>query len=266
VSTLESHSAAELSPPTAGSGRHFEPRHAFELAGAHVSPLPYVLEGRHKRLPQLSDIRRSLVRAQAALRRVLPAKSVLSLTAQQREGVLRMLGDMARYHPKNYAFLREVCPLVAQPLSAARRLATEGRILDAAMKHKVPVVSLPVFAVLSALYDNEPSLGKHKTNRPGRAVLKPTSNYSEEEAYNALVDLGNLELLVTGHIIGLGRPPALYTHDQGLAALWAALEPRNIADVDGFPKLDMTLTAGLVPALSGEQRIELAQRLRSRTA
>ncbi|MNL21808.1 hypothetical protein D3C87_1431160 [compost metagenome] len=81
-------------------------------------------------------------------------------------------------------------------------------------------------------------------------------------AYAALLDLLFLELLTGMQALGASKKPVFYTHDLGLAAFWAALEPRGFQFNDQrFPTGNIRLTPALCPALTEDECDQLLLRL-----
>jgi hypothetical protein len=117
--------------------------------------------------------------------------------------------------------------------------AIEVRILDTAQSSTFYSsrfqFSLGLVRCRTAAIDRQPHI-----QSPWRSVLKTKKVYSDEHAYNALVDLGELEMLITSHVIGLESPPTPFTHGQGSAAFWAALETRSLHLANGSPRMPLT--------------------------
>ena len=115
--------------------------------------------------------------------------------------------------------------MVADRPKPHTRRALEEKILELARANNVAVDSLLVIAVLSCIYDTPTTKGQSRARTPGRAVIKPRPNYSDEDAYNALCDLQSLELMLQAHGLQPEAQPVIYTYDVGVAAFWAALQP-----------------------------------------
>ena len=100
---------------------------------------------------------------------------------------------------------------------------------------------------------------EEKTNGPGgadggaaRAVLKPADSYSEADAYNALADLRQLEVLAASR--GMLQSVALLTADQRLALLWCGLGVQNVQVGVRNTRVRLNPDPALFARLPAEQR------------
>jgi hypothetical protein len=175
--------------------------------------------------------------------------------------VMNILIERAESLERRMQLLLKACPLVSQPVAQRHRHALEAEILALARTRCVPPKSFPVVALLSCLYDSHDA-PSHAAFRPGRAVLKPTGNYVEADAYNALTDLSFLELLLQFPLSTPGSEYVMYTRDKGLASLWSALRPWILQDTAG-PTPMFTLDRSLFPGLTNDGASALAGRLES---
>lgn len=240
------------------------PQFDLSFAGRLVSPLPYVLEGNLRKTQTFGELQKSLVHATRELRRVLPDAHIAPMDAARLAGLHGLLDDKARFQRRAAPFLMEICPSVAQPAGPRQQAEVERKVLRVARERGISPVSFVVLAVLSCLYDNVHSHIHPKVLKPGRAVVKPKTNYSESDAYAALCDLLFLQfvVLMKGH--RLAQRPVFYTHDIGLAAFWSALNPQSFShDGQGAATSDFTLAPSLFPALSDTQCADLFDRLQN---
>lgn len=245
-------------------GMPLSPQFDLSFAGRMISPLPYVLEGSLRKTQALGDLRASLARATQALRRVLPEAHIPPIDAVRLAGLYGLLEDKARFQRKALPFLMEVCPSVAQPAGPRQQMDVERKILRIAKERGLALTSFVVLAALSCLYDNVSADVHRKVLKPGRAVVKPKTKYSEGDAYAALSDLLFLEFVVSMKGHGLVQRPVFYTHDLGLAGFWSALAPQTFSnDGQGAATGDFTLAPSLFPALDYDQCADLLCRLQS---
>ena len=231
-----------------------------------VSPILFVLEGAKRRPPTDFEMRAELTRATKALRSVLPGAKVQSIGPQQRRALHRMTLDYAEFRSRAMRLLVRAVPLVVNNVKPERRQELETQVLEFARQENVRVMSLPVLALLSCIYDANPALSTHRAAQPGRAVLKPKLRYDLADAYNAMVDLYFLELLVNSHSVFPHMKQVLYTGDVGIASFWAALQPLAATTVHlprGRLRTTATFNVGahLFPALSEDGVAALKQRI-----
>lgn len=239
------------------------PYSSLDLAGQSLSASFYAFEGKHGRHPTLEAIVADLRQGEAALRRVLP----LALVQPATDAQARLLHDLvvqgARKYEDQKGFLIECCPQVAHPKSASQARKLETALLEAAKRHRLAPVSMVVLAVLSCLYDNAPGQPEGVVRRPGRGVLKPSPDYNDASAYNAITDLVLLELFAQIHRAIPDRGFVFYTRDVGLAAFWAALAPHDPrhARPEDTREVSFSLSPTLMPGLATDQFSEVVERM-----
>lgn len=232
-----------------------------------VSPMLFALEGAEGRAPTELAMRTELRRAERALQQLSSGAGVELLSTRRRRGLRRMVLDHSEQRLRGERLLLRAVPLVVNRAKRERRLSVERDVMRMAREEKVHSHSLVVFALLSCIYDGHHSLPAHRVATPGRAVIKPSTRFSDKDAYNAMADLFFVELM--SNVLALFRdmPPVLYTRDIGLASFWSALQPMTL-EVE--PRLNgKVVTSGtfqlarLFPALQEDELAELKQRLSS---
>jgi len=235
----------------------------LDIAGlGQINPMLYALEGNRQRMPTEFALRSQLSRAHKTLSAALPSAEILKPSPAQRRGLYRLLLESAESRVKKVAFLREVAPLISQPVSPKKAGSVEAGILQSTETHGVGKLSMCTLAVLSCLYDNKADLPNESWRRPGRAVIKPKQKYDDALAHNALSDLMFLDLLANIYALYPGEKFVLYTRDRGLAAFWAALEPTGFSRGALGPATgNSELSEGLLPALGYAARMSLLERL-----
>ena len=184
-----------------------------------LNPLLYVLEGERQRPPTSAELRRELNRARNALTRALPSAKVIPVNKQLRTAIEGIAKDIQLNLKEEIDFLTKAVPLVRHAASPSKRLTLETDILNLAKQCGVSSKSLVVLAVISCIYDEKSPTGI----LPGRRLLKPKAVYSARAAYNAVMDIRFLTLLISGQASFKSDDLVLYTGDLGLAAFWSAL-------------------------------------------
>ena len=231
-----------------------------------VSPILFALEGSQRRTPTDFDMRAELTRASKALERLMPGAKIQTVNPQQRKALLRLVLDNAESRARATRLLMQAAPLVVQREKPERRGLLETKVLDLARQEGVKPSSLTVLALLSCIYDANPTISTHRAATPGRAVLKPKATFTREDAYNALTDLYFVELMLNAHAAFPDIQPVLYTRDVGIAAMWTVLQPGELT-TEHLPQgrfrttTTFNLTTGLFPALSDSEVIDLKGRL-----
>jgi hypothetical protein len=192
----------------------------FHKGHALFNPLLYALEGHSRKAPTFEEFVVAFEDASYEITSAFPGSKVLSFSQAQ----YQILHAVENRSAQETAFLLETVPLVIDRIPNERLEAVEAAILESASKHHVGPRSLVVMAVLSCLYEDLQG-AKYSV---GRHVLKPRQRYGQDDAYNALADLRNLELF----IVSRGLPElgsfSLCTCDRALALLWCGLSARNV--------------------------------------
>ncbi|MCB1930388.1 MAG: hypothetical protein KDH17_20425 [Rhodocyclaceae bacterium] len=231
--------------------------------GTEVSPLLHVLEGSKTQQQSFDQVLGELEQAILQLAHARPDLRVTPMTSAHISGLMGLWQDLREAYPRNLPFLREVWFRLSQPMNHRQRLDAENFVLDAASRAGISRSSLVVVAALSCIHSNSQTTNiENRIRRPGWAVLKPRRSFLERYAYNALMDIFHLEILLrAAAMLGEGEA-VLYTCDVGLAAFWAALAPsapRSLNDRELVAQSN-DLSA-LYPALSGREIDGLIARL-----
>lgn len=231
-----------------------------------VSPALFALEGKDQRPPSEFEIRAELGRAARALAHTLPGAKVHAIGTAQRHALYRMHAEHAAFRVRATRLLLRAVPLVVNREKPEQRLRLEQTVLQVARDEGVRADSLVVLALLSCVYDANPELSTHRAATPGRAVLKPKTDFNKKDAYNAIADLFALELLHNAHALFPSVKPVLYTQDVGMAALWTATQPCTTEVTHGAngkvrTTVSFALGGGLFPALAHAEVATLRTRL-----
>lgn len=201
----------------AGAPRGRKPDFLELFAGRPIliSPVICALEGNGRCLPDHVDAISQLMEVGNKLRRALPDARVLD--APEIAARLGLFIDGYREQiERGQGFLLELAPQLS-PVGKARRSAFWANVMDAADRHGVPRRSLLVLAVLSAgLMPNG--------SCPARSVLKPSPVYSGGDAFNAMLDLTALDVLIRGIANLPDHRIQLCTGDKGLALFWCGIQ------------------------------------------
>jgi len=153
-----------------------------------ISPILSIIEGQSGQKEDEKAIKATLSKEASAIGAFFQRANTDSnylLSPENSHQFSEVFGNNIEHSWDNYiAYVRDVGPLLYQPVSAQKKLAVEDKLFTLARIHKVPL-SHPIFTVSLAL------LYGHKGSRK---VLKPKAKYksiAEERraAYNAVSDL-----------------------------------------------------------------------------
>jgi hypothetical protein len=108
--------------------------------------------------------------------------------------------------------------------------------------------SLLVIAVFSCFFESQDGSG----HPIARRLLNPREGYTDQDAFNALSDLGALELYI--FLSTLRQPPtSLCTCDRAMAAFWCVLGPDSFSYAPGQIIFAVEFSKELFPRLCREE-------------
>jgi hypothetical protein len=224
--------------------------------GMSSSPLLGAVEGSGQGAPSFERFCRDLDEIETISRTVLPR---VNLRSTQRPGCReRMYAEcvnLNRRAPAELEFLRQANLLLKNAVKAKALRAKEREILACAKALELQRGCFVVTTVLAKLYE---ATGGTDGAAP-QGVLKFRERYGDADAYNALADIRQLEV-IAGCWAGLPNP-ALITADQKLALLWAGLDVRSCRfNAQGVPDIQYR-PRRLFQRLTDDECAALIQRL-----
>lgn len=184
-----------------------------------INPLLFALEGNKRKAQTFEEFYQSFEEAKKIITSYSPQFKVINYSENDYKEVYSLIENFHTLMERQIKFLCKVAPFVINDKKNDKLEAIEKEINKVAYELNVSN-RLAHIAVLSVLYDS--SKNKTKGDRPpARGLLKIGQNYSEQDAYNALSDLLNLEIL-----LHLNRQSRVFfcTSDFSLAAFWVALD------------------------------------------
>jgi hypothetical protein len=214
------------------------------------------MEGAGRKRPSETEFRDSFTLACAAIRQRLPRARLIEFGDESVRAALQTIEDSHARYLAERRFLIEVCRYICDRRPSAALRHIEETILRSARQCGLDLFSLPVFTVLSCLYERRDGL------EPliGRKVIKPCRGYDESRAHNALSDLRALEYLAAAD--GLGTANLAYcTRDKHLAALWCSLRFAAGRWRANDVEIDLRPGGDLFPRLSEDEIDALLERL-----
>lgn len=222
----------------------------------HLNAFFCAAEGCSRSEPTFEEFLSQLGKANSIISRGLPEAQIVQ---HDRTQLVNLYDSMVRakdYHKREARFLRRASPLIGDRVPRSRTRIVEHELLEAAHSLGLAPKSIVVLGALSCLYeaqDGGPPL-------IGRQVLKPSIDYTDEDAHNALSDLRSLECLLASS--GLGGPAVgLCTRDKWLAAFWTYLGTSEGAWEDGTFRVTLQPNKLLFPRLSEDEVSDLLSRL-----
>jgi hypothetical protein len=224
-----------------------------------LNPALCAIEGRWRTAPTYGQFCAELEEVTFFLESILPHAKVIRQRPMDLVKVYEVLTSQMPRYERETSFLLQACPLVAARVKAGREMAVEAQIFSAAENSGVERQSLCCLAALSVLY--EPING----NKPliGRGVLKPKTQYSSEDAFNALTDIHALEFLAASYALQGNLTTGLCTRDKYLVAFWVNLDVQSPAFEGKTFRAVYAPKASLFPRLNANDGLALIRRLHS---
>lgn len=186
----------------------------FQGKSVKIHPGLFAMEGNERRPPSPQQVWDQWAEAKQKIQRALPNAQITQSKAVL--GLIGMLGEMRDAHARKVKFLRLVVPDLRSPVSAGRRAEVWQRVLETADTCGLPRNSLVVLAALSIVCVKNGA-------GPAKRLIKPSANYSDADAYNALADLRALEVLINLYAAFPQEQIMLCTGDKNLSLLWAGI-------------------------------------------
>lgn len=218
----------------------------FEGDGIRINPLLYALEGNLRRNPTPDQIQQQLEEVIAALQSALPKAELVPGDIGGLLGVVGIVQDTQASMAQKQTFLMRMAPKLQAPTSAIKKAQLWDEALAAAQECGITRNSLVVLAVLS-------SISVPMGNSPAKRLLKPSTNYSAENAYNALADLRSLEILMCLFALFPDQRIMLCTGDKNLALFWAGMCASRFTWADKAANFRLSPVEALLPDVSAAQ-------------
>lgn len=208
-----------------------------------INPLLFVLEGNNRSIPTPSEAEAQLEEVECKLRAALP-QAELAIGPDSLRGALGLIEDSRASFERKQHFLRHIAPRIASPVARRDVEARWNDVVLAADLYDVPRQSLVVLAALSAV-----AVPNGKS--PAKYLLKFRNEYTEADAYNALVDLRAIELFIGCQCLFPDEPMQLCTSDKPMALVWTGIQASNFRWIETGFSYDMTPVEGLFPESVG---------------
>ena len=218
----------------------------FEENGVRINPLLYALEGNLRRNPTPEQIQQQLEEVSQALRSALPTAELVPGDIGGLQGVVGIVQDTQASMARKQTFLMRMAPKLQAPTSASKKAQLWDESLVVAQACGIPTNSLVVLAVLS-------SISVPMGNSPAKRLLKPSANYSAEDAYNALADLRALEILMCLFALFPEQRIMLCTGDRNLALFWAGIRASKFEWIGKAASFALSPVEAFLPNVTAER-------------
>lgn len=218
----------------------------FKGDGIRINPLLYALEGNLRKNPTPDQVQQQFEEVTAALRLALPKAELVPGDTGGLQGVVGIVQDTLASMERKQTFLMRMAPKLQPPTSASKKTQLWDEILAVAQDCGIPTNSLVVLAALS-------SISAPMGNSPAKRLLKPSANYSAEDAYNALADLRSLEILMCLFALFPDQQIMLCTGDKNLALLWAGIRASKFDWAGKAATFTLSPIEALLPEVSVER-------------
>ncbi|MBP0633453.1 hypothetical protein [Cupriavidus sp. AcVe19-1a] len=208
-----------------------------------INPLLFALEGNTGQAPTPELVVQQLEEARARILAALPDAELVPAGTDGLAGILGLLQDTQAGMARANEFLRRLAPRLNVPVGVARRSDMRDLVLATATDCGLRRDSLVVVAALSAV-----AVPNGKS--PAKRLLKWKTGYSERDAYNALVDLRALELLIGMFALFPRERLMLCTGDKDLALFWAGIRASEMVWRDGRLHCTLSPCEALLPSVT----------------
>lgn len=192
-----------------------------------VNPILYAYEGKDKGFHSFEDFCKDFDKGAGIIAKY-NLKSIV-YTSEDYLASYTILKNLKIEIDKEIEFLISVSPLVCHTLNNKKKQEIQLKIDTKREELGLSSSSLAYLLVLSCLYENNTK----KKSLHARKVLKPKENYTKKMAYNTVMDLLHLKMLVLTRKLPFMKRIFFCTADLHLAAFWVGLNVHNIVETDG---------------------------------
>ncbi|MGY4570786.1 hypothetical protein [Bradyrhizobium sp. USDA 3256] len=216
----------------------------FANRPVRINPVLAAMEGNKAAIPTPEQVREQLDEIVKQLGAALPSAKLV-VGPDSLRGALGLIEESRAGMERKQQFLIRVAPRLAAPVGKKNRLATRDAVLTVADECGVLRSSLVVLAVLSAVFVANGA-------SPAKRLLKFKPGYREKDAYNALVDLRSLEMLIYLFAWFPDAPTMLCTADKDLALFWTGIRASNFERKDAGVSFSLSPIDALLPGFANE--------------
>lgn len=188
-----------------------------------LNPLLYAFEDYRMKLPSFMEFKESFEYASAVIATYSDRLRLVKFDDESFEAAYSIIQILSATIDSEIKFLMQTAPLVAKQHKAQEFSMIEQEINQCVKDNKLTENSLAYLLVMGCLYEN----GNH-----ARKVLKPDELYTEKDAYNAIMDLTHLKVLILSRRLPEEKM-FFCTDDYPLAALWLSLNPHDFVVRNG---------------------------------
>jgi hypothetical protein len=210
-----------------------------------INPVLFAMEGNGRRVPTPADVRDQLEEAVSKLQAALPSAKLM-VGPGSLKGALGLIEDAGPGIARKQQFLMRIAPSLAAPVGRRNMQARRNEVLAAADECGVLRGSLVVLAALSAVF-------VPNGRSPAKKLLKFRVGYSQEDAYNALVDLRSLEVLIHLFTLFPDERILLCTADRDLALFWTGIRASNFERTGAGVSYALSPVKELLPGLAVDE-------------
>ena len=229
----------------------------LDIPVARIHPILTALEGNKMQFPTLEELSQEMHQTADRLANNLASSEVVHPDEQMMLAAYRLSEERKMTYEKEAELLKYALPRLANRIPTTDLERVHDELHQKASALQVSTSSILYYLLLDSLYDNHP-VSKVRQS-PGRGVLKPKPDVTDEGIYNALFDVFQLELLVHMHKVpGAGRG-AICTMDHSLAKAWAMLGLSNFAACQEGGQVSCNMARGFAVRMPNARRAALSQ-------
>ncbi len=187
-----------------------------------INSMPYAYEGNHRKFPSFEKFCTSFNEAVDIIK--AHNMKAVEYEADNYKAAYDIVEKLKPEIEKEIDFLLTVAPMVANQHNDKVTQEIQAKIDNIVNESHLSTTSLAYILVLGCLYENKGSLGRLHA----RKVLKPKLNYTREQAYNTIMDLLHLKMLLLSCKLPNKDKTFFCTADFHLAAFWIGLDIHNL--------------------------------------
>ena len=187
-----------------------------------INTMLYAYEGDHRKFPSFEEFCISFNEAVDIVKSY--NMKAIEYKADDYKAAYDIVEKLKPEIEKEIDFLLTVAPMVVNQHNDKVTQEIQAKIDDIVNESHLSTTSLAYILVLGCLYENKGSLGRLHA----RKVLKPKLNYTREQAYNTIMDLLHLKMLLLSCKLPNKDKTFFCTADFHLASFWIGLDIHNL--------------------------------------
>ncbi|KHT17934.1 hypothetical protein [Pectobacterium brasiliense] len=214
-----------------------------------INPSLFMLEGNNQSYDRTKkDLAEKYEEAVSIIKKTLPNSIIPHNCEELAESTFGMLSQLYNNNIGKISFIQEIITHLYKETAIKKRHEVIETLKKIAISNNIDRKSTLFIAALSAALSNPKSNPAKKIFKP-----KPSEEYTQKHAYNALSDFRAIDYLMWATAIDPETKSYLCTNDKNLVRFWCALEPTNLSFIGNRLSFNLKFKESLFGNLNDEE-------------